>query len=172
MIRPLRAETERYGEYSKPGEFVYDHPFQWGSRRIGPDLARVGRKIPSPLWHLRHFNEPTDTSPGSIMPAYPHLLEQEIDFAEAAASIGAMQRIGVPYTDDEVAAAERLAAEQAQAIAARIVDEQGPEGMQDRKAIALIAYLLRLGTDIDKPVPVEEEGGAMLASRGEQETNP
>jgi cytochrome c oxidase cbb3-type subunit I/II len=156
MIRPLRAETERYGEYSKPGESVYDHPFQWGSRRIGPDLARVGRKIPSALWHLRHFNVPTDTSPGSIMPAYPHLLENEIDFDQARRAVQAMARIGVPYSAAEIAGA----AESARAQAARIdqqLAEEGYEGpsMANRQVAAMIAYMLRLGTDIDKPVPVE-----------------
>jgi len=155
MIRPLRAETERYGEYSKPGEFVYDHPFQWGSRRVGPDLARVGRKLPSALWHLRHFNEPTDTSPGSIMPAYPHLLEQKLDFEQARRAVAAMRRLGVPYDDASEEGAVDLALDQAEAIAARIAAEQGPAGMDDRKVVALIAYLLRLGTDIDKPVPVD-----------------
>ena len=91
MIRPLRAETERYGEYSKPGEFVFDHPFLWGSRRIGPDLARTGRRLPSPHWHVRHFLNPPDTSAGSIMPPYPHLIEKPLDFTQAARSVAAMK---------------------------------------------------------------------------------
>ena len=173
MIRPLRAETERYGEYSKPGEFVYDHPFQWGSRRIGPDIARVGKKIPSPLWHLRHFREPTDTSPGSIMPAYPHLLEEEIDFSQATRAVAAMRRVGVPYEETDLAAAEADAREQAQTIAAQMAEEaESPDllAMSDREVTALIAYLMRLGVDIDKPIPVEEAGGDMLASRDGVET--
>ena len=163
MIRPLRAETERYGEYSKPGEFVYDHPFLWGSRRIGPDLARTGRKIPSPLWHIRHFNEPTDTSPGSIMPPYPHLLEQPLDFAQADASVAAMKALGVPYSDAEVATASTLARAQAERIAAQIVEEQGPAGLGDSKVVALVAYLMRLGTDLDKPVAAPEAESAIAA---------
>ncbi len=153
MIRPLLAEVERYGEYSKPGEFVYDHPFLWGSRRIGPDLARVGRKIPSPNWHIRHFNDPTDTSPGTIMPSYSHLVAKELDLSHVQASMRAMKRVGVEYTDAEIKAAASLAQEQAKAIGAKVVDEGGPDGVQDRQVVALIAYLLRLGTDIDKPAP-------------------
>jgi cytochrome c oxidase cbb3-type subunit I/II len=153
MIRPLRAETERYGEYSKPGEFVYDHPFLWGSRRIGPDLARSGVKIPSANWHLRHFIEPTDTSPGSIMPPYPHLVETPLDFEQARDSVAAMKALGVPYSAQDVERAELSAREQAARIAAQIIDEQGPAGMEDRQVTALIAYLMRLGTDLNKPVP-------------------
>jgi cytochrome c oxidase cbb3-type subunit I/II len=156
MIRPLRAETERYGEYSKPGEFVFDHPFLWGSRRVGPDLARTGRKIPSPLWHIRHLNAPVDTSPGSIMPPYPHLLGKPLDFAQAHASVAAMQALGVPYSDKVVAEAEALARVQADAIEAQITAEAGkPMGIADRRVVALVAYLMRLGTDIYRPAPEE-----------------
>jgi cytochrome c oxidase cbb3-type subunit I/II len=162
MIRPLRAETERYGEYSKPGEFVYDHPFLWGSRRIGPDLARTGRRIPSPLWHVRHLNVPVDTSPGSIMPPYPHLLEKPLDFAQARASVSAMQAIGVPYSDQDVADAEEKARAQAKAIEAQIAAEAGkPMGIEDRQVVAVVAYLMRLGTDIYRPAP--EEGASAPA---------
>jgi cytochrome c oxidase cbb3-type subunit I/II len=152
MIRPLRAETERYGEYSKPGEFVFDHPFLWGSRRIGPDLARTGRRLPSPHWHVRHFLNPADTSPGSIMPPYPHLLEKPLDFAQAERSVAAMRALGVPYAEQTVADAARLARVQADEIAAKVVAENGPAGLGERKVVALVAYLMRLGTDLDKPV--------------------
>ena len=171
MIRPLRAETERYGEYSKPGEFVFDHPFLWGSRRIGPDLARTGKKIPSALWHVRHLNLPVDTSPGSIMPPYPHLLEQQLDFGQAHDSVVAMKAIGVPYNEETVTDAARLARMQAAAIEAQIAAEAGkPMGIEDRKMVALVAYLMRLGTDIYKPAP--EENGVTpaatdIASSGE-----
>jgi cytochrome c oxidase cbb3-type subunit I/II len=164
MIRPLRAETERYGEYSKPGEYVFDHPFLWGSRRIGPDLARTGKKIPSALWHVRHLNLPVDTSPGSIMPPYPHLLEQPLDFGQAHDSVAAMKAIGVPYGDETVTDAARLARMQAAAIEAQITAEAGkPMGIEDRKIVALVAYLMRLGTDIYKPAP-EENGVAPAAT--------
>ena len=166
MIRPLRAETERYGEYSKPGEFVFDHPFLWGSRRIGPDLARTGRKIPSPLWHVRHMNLPTDTSPGSIMPPYPHLLEKPLDFAQAADSVAAMKAVGVPYSDETLAQAEVLARKQADEIAAKVVAEAGPAGIGDRKVVALVAYLMRIGTDLDKPVAAPAADATSVANAG------
>ncbi|MFO0963629.1 MAG: cytochrome-c oxidase, cbb3-type subunit I [Phycisphaerales bacterium] len=157
MIRPLLAETERYGEYSKPGESVYEHPFLWGSRRIGPDLAREGVTNPSALWHLRHFNKPTDTSPGSIMPSYAHLLDKPIDWSAAAASLGAMRAVGVPYDDATISGAEQLAKAQAAKVHEQLVRENGGKDMgvaADRRVIALIAYLQRLGIDLNKPVEV------------------
>lgn len=166
MIRPLFAETERYGEYSKPGEFVYDHPFQWGSRRIGPDLARVGVKIPSPLWHVRHFNMPTDTSPNSIMPAYVHLLERPLDFEGITDSIDAMIALGVPYDETYRETAPEIAREQAADISKRLLEEGGPEGLEDREVIAMIAYLMRLGTDLSKPVEVDAETVASVELGG------
>ena len=96
MIRPFRSETERYGEYSKAGEFVYDHPFLWGSKRIGPDLHRVGGKYPD-AWHYNHLDDPRSTSPGSIMPRYPWLLSQKLDTTSLPARISALRRVGVPY---------------------------------------------------------------------------
>jgi len=165
MIRPLRAETERYGEYSKPGEFVYDRPFLWGSRRIGPDLAREGKRVPSPMWHVRHFNNPQDTSPGSIMPAYGWMLEKPLDAEQAVASTRAMQRLGVPYNDATVARAAAMAREQAKVIAARIVEEGGSPGLEDRQVIALIAYMLRLGTDLDRPPDAAAAAPAPVAVR-------
>jgi cytochrome c oxidase cbb3-type subunit I/II len=165
MIRPIRAETERYGEYSKPGEFVWDHPFQWGSRRIGPDLQRVGGKYPD-LWHLRHMEDPRAITAGSIMPAYPWLLTDELDFNSIPRVMRAHQILGVPYSDQDVAGAEEAARGQGDAIAAEIVKQGGPEGLSDRKIVALIAYLQRLGTDIMKPEPVavEEEIGTAEAA--------
>jgi cytochrome c oxidase cbb3-type subunit I/II len=167
MIRPLRAETERYGEYSKAGESVYDHPFLWGSRRIGPDLARTGGRIPSALWHLRHFILPTDTSPGSIMPRYLHLVEQRLDFDAIGASVNALRRLGVPYTEADVASAAEHARAQAARVAQQIVDEDGPPGMEDRRVTALIAYLLRLGTDLNRPLemPAPEPATARAEAR-------
>ncbi|MBI4951422.1 MAG: cytochrome-c oxidase, cbb3-type subunit I [Myxococcales bacterium] len=151
MVRPIRSETERYGEYSKAGEFVFDHPFQWGSRRIGPDLHRVGGKY-NHLWHVTHMENPR-VVPGSIMPAYPWMLEDPIDFAAIPARVRAMARIGVPY-GDAVDHAEALAREQADGIAREIVDQGGPEGLGDKDIVALIAYLQRLGTDIkNAPTP-------------------
>jgi cytochrome c oxidase cbb3-type subunit I/II len=165
MIRPIRAETERYGEYSKPGEFVWDHPFQWGSRRIGPDLQRVGGKYPD-LWHVRHMDDPRSITAGSIMPAYPWLLTDDLDFDSVEPVMRAHQILGVPYSDEEVANGLAAAREQGAAIAAEIVIQGGPDGLADKKIVALIAYLQRMGTDIMKPEPValEEEIGAAEAA--------
>ncbi|MDX9735742.1 MAG: cytochrome-c oxidase, cbb3-type subunit II, partial [Thermoanaerobaculia bacterium] len=147
MVRPFRHETERYGEYSKAGEFVYDHPFQWGSKRTGPDLHRVGGKYPS-LWHVRHMDQPRSTTPGSVMPRYPHLLKDPIDDSRIEAKMRAMRSVGVPYTDGEIATAKASIAAQAQTIAAEVEAQQGPPGLADREIMALTAYLQRLGTDI------------------------
>jgi cytochrome c oxidase cbb3-type subunit I/II len=158
MVRPLVAETERYGEYSKPGESVYDHPFLWGSRRIGPDLAREGVRNPSALWHLRHFAAPDSTSPGSIMPAYGHLLDQPIDWDQAERAVRAMHSLGVYYDAAALDSAPTLAREQAKKIQAQLVQENGsPDGvsnMEDRKVMAIIAYLQRLGVDLNAPIEV------------------
>ncbi len=147
MVRPFRHETERYGEYSKAGEFVYDHPFQWGSKRTGPDLHRVGGKYPS-LWHVRHMEQPRSTTPGSVMPRYPHLLKDPIDDALVEAKMRAMRTVGVPYSDGEIATAKAAIAAQARAIASAVEAQQGPPGLADREITALTAYLQRLGTDI------------------------
>ena len=148
MVRPMHHETERWGEYSKAGESVYDHPFQWGSRRIGPDLARVGIRIPSASWHLRHMREPRDLSPNSIMPAYPHMLEQPLDFAKIPSRVAAMRTIGVPYGEAEVLGAADAARAQAAEIAAELTrDDPGATGYEDKEIVAMIAYLKRLGSD-------------------------
>jgi cytochrome c oxidase cbb3-type subunit 2 len=104
MIRPFRAETERYGPYSVAGEFVYDHPFQWGSKRTGPDLARVGGRY-SDDWHRVHMTNPRDVVPESNMPAYPWLAGTSISDADVAARMRALRRVGVPYTDEQIAKA-------------------------------------------------------------------
>jgi cytochrome c oxidase cbb3-type subunit I/II len=147
MIRPIRAETVRYGEYSKAGEFVYDHPFLWGSRRIGPDLHRIGGKYPH-LWHVRHMEDPRSTTPQSIMPAYPRLLRAPYDGRALERGVAAQVTLGVPYTPAEVAGAAASAREQARGIADEIAKQGGPTGLEDKQIVALIAYLQRLGTDI------------------------
>ena len=149
MIRPIRAETMRYGEYSKPGEFVYDHPFLWGSRRIGPDLQRVGGKYPH-LWHVRHMQDPRSTTPQSIMPAYPWLARDPVDWRAVARGVAAQVTLGVPYPRDAAANAAALAKKQGQQIAGEIVQQGGPAGLEETKVVALIAYLQRLGTDIKR----------------------
>ena len=176
MIRAMLAETKRYGEYSKPGEFVYDHPFQWGSRRIGPDLAREGGKQ-STQWHVLHFEEPSQMSPGSIMPVYAHLMKNKLDFAGIPARMRAMKILGVPYSDEEVTSSIEDAHAQAESYAAEFVAQNGdspyvtPGGkaidLSDRKVVALIAYIQRLGIDIFKepePEEVEEKVGQLKGS--------
>ena len=118
MVRPILAETKRYGDYSKPGEFVYDHPFQWGSRRIGPDLARIGVRQTMPYWHWSHFNNPQEAAPGSIMPAYPWLSERDLNFGSIQARVNAAAFLGAKY-DRELTDAEEMAREQAREIAAK-----------------------------------------------------
>ncbi len=146
MVRPFRDEVERYGEYSKPGEFVYDFPFQWGSKRTGPDLHRVGGKY-SNLWHVRHLEDPRATSPGSIMPTYTWLLDNDLNYDFTDRKVKAMQRLGVPYTKEEYKGAVETAKAQAKIISDDLA-AQGVKGMQDKEIVALIAYLQRLGTDI------------------------
>jgi cytochrome c oxidase cbb3-type subunit II len=128
MIRPFRAETERYGHYSVAGEFVYDHPFQWGSKRTGPDLARVGGRY-SDEWHRTHLDNPRDLVPESNMPSYPWLAANRLVPNDVLAKMRAMKRLSVPYTEEEIAAAPATLADKTE---------------QD----ALIAYLQGLGTQI------------------------
>jgi cytochrome c oxidase cbb3-type subunit I/II len=151
MIRPFRSETERYGEYSKAGEFVYDHPFQWGSKRIGPDLAREGsgnlKKTNG--WHFRHFREPSSMSEGSIMPSYDFLLRDDLDTTELSAKIHAMITLGVPYPKGYEKNAMADLDTQSEQIAASLLNDSIRVSPK-KEVIALIAYLQRLGTDISK----------------------
>ncbi len=146
MIRPFRYETERFGEYSKPGESVYDHPFLWGSRRIGPDLAREGGKFPD-LWHVRHFENPRAVTAKSIMPSYAQLLTNPIDFQQIQSRVDVMVMLGVPY-GEAVTRAPAMAREQAMQIGAAIAQQGGPKGLEDKQVVALVAYMQRLGRDI------------------------
>lgn len=148
MIRPFRDEEARYGEYSKAGEFIYDRPFQWGSKRTGPDLHRVGGKYPD-SWHYKHMNDPQEISDGSIMPAYPWLLDKDLDTSNTAKKIRVMQSLGVPYPEgyDKIANAELR--KQADEITARLRSEK-IKAVSSKEIIAVIAYLQRLGTDIKK----------------------
>lgn len=148
MIRPFRSETERYGEYSKAGEFVYDHPFLWGSRRVGPDLHRVGRKY-SHAWHYHHLVDPQRMAPGSIMPPYPWLAENKLDTTYTRSKIFIMRRLGVPYPEGYEQQALRDLNEQAGSIAQEL-QQNGISATGEEEIVALIAYLQRLGTDISK----------------------
>jgi cytochrome c oxidase cbb3-type subunit I/II len=149
MIRPFRSETERYGEYSKAGEFVYDKPFQWGSKRTGPDLARegTGNLKKSDGWHFRHFREPSSMSEGSVMPSYPFMITQNIDTSSTAAKINAMRSLGVPYDKGYENFANQDLITQANSIRINLKIE-GIEVPANREVIALIAYMQRLGKDI------------------------
>jgi cytochrome c oxidase cbb3-type subunit I/II len=146
MIRPFRSETERYGEYSKAGEFIYDHPFQWGSKRTGPDLQREGGKYPD-AWHFNHMQQPESMSPGSIMPPYDWLISSDLNTSFTIKKIAIMRNLGVPYSANyEKKALQDLIA-QAEMIAANLRDA-GIETAANKEIIALTAYLQRLGIDI------------------------
>jgi cytochrome c oxidase cbb3-type subunit I/II len=147
MVRPFRSETERYGEYSKAGEFIYDHPFLWGSKRTGPDLHRVGGKYPD-AWHYNHMEDPQSTSPGSLMPRYPWLLSQKLDTSSLPARISALRKAGVPYPQGYEATAAKELQKQAAQVVANLASGSISNAPPDREIIALIAYLQRLGTDI------------------------
>ncbi|MBX7183057.1 MAG: cytochrome-c oxidase, cbb3-type subunit I [Bacteroidia bacterium] len=146
MVRPFRSETTRYGEYSKAGEYVYDHPFQWGSKRTGPDLHRVGGKYPD-SWHYNHMLDPSSISPGSIMPTYPWLLDNDLDTSTTAAKVRAMQTLGVPYPEGYDGLANKDLMHQADSIAGNL-KKDGVSTASNKEIVALIAYLQRLGTDI------------------------
>lgn len=166
MIRPFRSEVERYGEYSKSGEYVYDHPFLWGSKRTGPDLMRIGGKY-SNNWHFNHMWDPQSTSEGSIMPAYKWLFDNEkMDYSDTQKKMEVMAQLGVPYTTQDIANAPKSISEQAAKIQESLFTdpdfvksyEQSKKDaatrgeafveMRDREITALIAYLQRMGTDI------------------------
>jgi cytochrome c oxidase cbb3-type subunit I/II len=157
MVRPMRAELLRYGEWSRSGEYAYDHPFLLGSRRIGPDLQRVGGKYPD-AWHYEHMRDPRSTSPGSIMPPYPWLLRDRIDAADITASVRALRRVGVPYTDDQIASVPAQLAAEGQEIVARLASSS-IKTEPDREIVALIAYLQRLGKDGKAAIAAGQGGG-------------
>jgi cytochrome c oxidase cbb3-type subunit I/II len=165
MIRPFRSEVERYGEYSKAGEFVYDHPFLWGSKRTGPDLMRIGGKY-SDNWHLNHMYDPQSTSSGSIMPSYKWLIKNKLDKSNTETKLNAMVTLGVPYTEQDIATAQESMLAQGTKIEKNLYNDpdfaktyeadkkyakdNGLEfiEMRNREIVAVIAYLQRLGTDI------------------------
>ena len=146
LVRPFRSETERYGEYSKAGEYVYEHPFLWGSKRTGPDLWRVGKKYPN-TWHYYHMENPSSMSPNSIMPSYPWLLENKLDLSDLESKITVLRKLGVPYPINYESQAKEELERQAQSVALDL-QKNGIAVEGTEEIIALIAYLQRLGTDI------------------------
>lgn len=170
MIRPMVAEKLRYGDFSKAGESVYDHPFQWGSRRIGPDLAREGG-LQSSFWHWRHFENPTSLSEGSVMPSYQHLLDEQLNFNAITERVRAATYLGAKYSFD-IDKSPEVARLQAEKIAAEIISQGGGVDrngrlIKDSTAIALIAYLQRLGTDLYKTETPVAAPTAAPANAGE-----
>jgi cytochrome c oxidase cbb3-type subunit I/II len=164
MIRPMRAEVLRYGEWTRAGEYAYDHPFQLGSRRIGPDLQRVGGKYPD-AWHYEHMRDPRSTSPGSVMPPYSWLLRQRYDAADIQASLRALRGVGVPYTESEIAGAQESIVSQAAGIVARL-EQAGISAEADREIIAMIAYLQRLGKDGRAAIAAGQTAGVPAGTPG------
>ncbi len=158
MVRPFRSETERYGEYSKSGEFVYDHPFQWGSRRMGPDLARTGvvegKMYKTAAWHFNHFYNPQEMNAESRMPAYPWLIANKMNISSTPAKINAMIMLGVPYPEGFAERSVDSLMNQARMIADDL-KQSGIEVEPDREVIAMIAYMHRLGRDISEQKPVK-----------------
>ena len=153
MIRPFRSEVERYGEYSKAGEFIYDFPFLWGSRRTGPDVHRIGGKY-NDNWHFNHMLDPRSTSPGSIMPRYSWLIKNDMNASNLESKMKALVTLGVPYTPEEIAGAKQALLTQAKEVENNLrqdpeyVKNYGSSNIQNKEIVALIAYLQRLGTDI------------------------
>ncbi|HRI51249.1 MAG TPA: cytochrome-c oxidase, cbb3-type subunit I [Pseudomonadota bacterium] len=143
MVRPFRSEKLRYGDPSQAGEFIYDHPFQWGSKRTGPDLHRVGGKY-SNLWHYQHLVDPRTTSPGSNMPSYAFLAERKLDLGDTALKLAAMQKLGVPYRAQDLQNGNAELQASARAVAGEL-RQQGVEAAWDSEIVALVAYLQRLG---------------------------
>lgn len=148
-VRPMAHEVLRYGKASEAAEFVYDHPFQWGSKRTGPDLARVGGKYPH-MWHYRHMWDPREVTAGSIMPRYTWLFDQKTDYGSLPKKMQVMQTLGVPYSQAEIDASVANAQTQAQAIRDNLVEAGVPEKVLDKEIIPLIAYLQRIGVDYGK----------------------
>lgn len=165
QIRPIASEVLRYGNPSTIEESMYDHPFQWGSKRTGPDLARIGKKYPD-LWHYRHMIDPRSVTQGSIMPAYPWLEKNKVDFLSLRKKFAVMKNLGVPYSDQQVVNADMDAQKEALIIAKQLEKDGAPAGLEKTEMVALISYLQALGqmqkpaaTDNNNQVQPIEQGG-------------
>jgi cytochrome c oxidase cbb3-type subunit I/II len=159
MIRPMKFETQRYGERSQLHDSIFDHPFQWGSKRTGPDLARVGGKYPA-SWHYMHMRDPRATSPGSNMPLYAFLADTRVDFGKTAGKLAAMRAVGVPYSEAQIASAASAAREQGEKIVAELAG-QGVTGVHaDAELVALVSYLQSLGKQLPPPDDAVDPDGA------------
>lgn len=166
MVRPMRAEMLRYGDWSRAGEYAYDHPFLLGSRRIGPDLQREGGKYPD-SWHYEHMRNPRSLAPGSIMPTYAWLHRNTVDPEDIRKSVIALRRVGVPYTDADVAGVPAQLAQQGGEIVGRLASA-GIKAEPGREIIALIAYLQRLGRDGRAAIAAQAAAPAAPAPAGAQ----
>ena len=158
MIRHMVSDVLRYGEPSKAEESMWDHPFQWGSKRTGPDLARVGKKYPD-VWHYRHMLNPRDVVPQSIMPAYPWLIKNKLKTADLSKKLGTLAKIGVPYSDDEIKYAEEDAKSHAAQIASQLAVDGIPAEVAQKEIVALIAYMQALGQMMPAKTAYDTSGG-------------
>jgi cytochrome c oxidase cbb3-type subunit I/II len=165
MVRPFAWETARFGAASREADTIFDHPFQWGSKRTGPDLARLGGRY-SDVWHYKHMQNPRELSPGSNMPPYAHLVESRVDFTRTADKLRAMRNVGVPYTPEQIAGAASEAAREGQAIAAGLSRDAGANIAPDSQLVALISYLQRLGRGTSPLLPPSAAGTNVLANAG------
>jgi cytochrome c oxidase cbb3-type subunit I/II len=148
-VRPMAHEVLRYGKPSEAAEFVYDHPFQWGSKRTGPDLARLGQKYPN-MWHYRHMYDPREVTAGSIMPNYKWLFTDKADYQSIMKKMNVMKTLGVPYSQEEISGSLAAAKAQAEVIKDDLVAAGVPAAILDKEIIPLIAYLQRIGVDYGK----------------------
>jgi cytochrome c oxidase cbb3-type subunit I/II len=166
MIRPFTWETARYGEVSSADDSIFDHPFQWGSKRTGPDLSRLGSKY-NHQWHYHHMKDPREISPGSNMPPYAHLAENEVDFSRTADKMRALRAAGVPYKPEQLATAESAAQAQADGIARELTQGGERDVLANSELVALISFLQRLGhipepgSPGSKPVQVSMQAGGL-----------
>jgi cytochrome c oxidase cbb3-type subunit I/II len=166
MVRPFVWETARFGAASQAQDAIYDHPFQWGSKRTGPDLARLGGRY-SDVWHYKHMLDPRELTPGSNMPSYKHLADTHIDFANTPDKLRAMRNVGVPYTPEEIARASQSADRAARIIVAGLAHDAHVQVATDSELVALIGYLQRLGHPVSPSPMLPASEGAVARVGGQ-----